>query len=402
MREPVRVGFIEATVNPETSTMALPPQGVPEAGMGAPAGSWFPGSMRRLLPWIPVLLIAAAITWLSQQPRYPFGVSLPPPLDKFAHATVFAALGLAMEWALAESRPDLPLYKRHLLVFIAVSAFGALDEFHQSFVPGRDADVFDWMADTFGGVLGLALISLSRLRSRAGWIAHSWSRGTAKRPDPSRDLILVADPHWRDELVGLDTATAAHPNADWLFLGDCFDVWVGIPGMETEAQARFLAWVKARREAGAWVGLWMGNREYFLDRHAKDFDLMGEGLGGALREEGLAFEHGDLINTADWRYRLWNLISRSGVLWAFFRLLPARTAAKIALTLEAKLRTTNREYKLAFPAEAFARAAEASEGAAFLTGHFHTDQRVGKGHALAWAYEGKFQVWRDGRVADLG
>lgn len=358
--------------------------------------------MRRLLPWLPALAIAATLTWLSQRPDYPFGVQLPHPLDKLAHAAAFGALGFAAEWAMAKTRPDLPLYKRHLLVFFAVSAFGALDECHQAFVPGRDADVLDWVADTIGGALGMAVISLSRLRARARWGAHSWSRGTARRPDASRELILVADPHWRDELVGLDAATAEHPEADWLFLGDCFDVWVGIPGMESEAQARFLAWVKARREAGRWVGLWMGNREYFLDRHAAAFDLMGEGLGGALPEEGLAFEHGDLINTADWRYRLWNLISRSGALWAFFRLLPAKTAAGLAAKLEAKLRTTNREYKLAFPMEAFARAAEAAEGTAFLTGHFHTDQRSGKGRALAWGYEGKFHAWRNSQVEDLG
>ena len=357
--------------------------------------------MRRLLPWLPVLLLAAAISWLSQQPRYPFGLHLLPPLDKFAHASVFGALGLAMEWALARTRPDLPLYKRHLFVFAAVSLYGASDEFHQRFVPGRDADVLDWLADTVGGALGMAAISLSRLRARAGWIAHSWKRGADRRPDASRDLVLVADPHWSSELVGLDAATSAHPEADWLFLGDCFDVWVGLPGMETEAQARFLAWVRARRAAGRWVGLWMGNREYFLDRHAADFDLMGEGLGGGLPEEGLAFEHGDLINTADWRYRLWNLISRSGPLWGFFRLLPAGTAARTAANLEAKLRTTNREYKLAFPREAFARAAAEAGGRTFLTGHFHTDQREGTGHALPWAFEGQFQVWRGGRIEAL-
>lgn len=357
--------------------------------------------MRRLLPWLPALLIAAAITWLSQQPRYPFGLELPPPFDKFAHASAFGLLGLAMELALARTRPDLPLYKRHLLVFFSVSAFGALDEFHQRFVPGREADVFDWMADTLGGVSGLAAASLSRLRARTRWKAHSWRRGALKRPEPSRELVLVADPHWSAELVGLEAATAAHPGADWLFLGDCFDVWVGLPGMETPAQGRFLAWVRARRAAGSWVGLWMGNREYFLDRHADDFDLMGEGLGGALPEEGLAFEHGDLINTADWRYRLWNLISRSGVLWIFFRLLPASTAARIAAGLERKLHTTNREYKLAFPREAFLRAAAEAGGRAFITGHFHTDQREGDARALPWAFEGKFQVWRNGRVEDL-
>lgn len=356
--------------------------------------------MRRLLSWLPALLLVLALTWLSQQPVPPFNLDLAPPLDKVAHAAAFGLLALMVEVALARTRPDLPLYKRHLMAFFAVSAFGALDELHQRFVPGRDCEAWDWLADTLGGGLGLAVASLSRLRARGRWMAHSWRRGALRRPDPARALILVADPHWSAELVGLEAATAAHPDADWLFLGDCFDVWVGLPGMETPAQARFLAWVRARRAAGRWVGLWMGNREYFLDRHAEAFDLMGEGLGGGLPEEGLAFEHGDLINTADWRYRLWNLISRSGPLWAFFRLLPGGTAARTAARLEAKLRTTNRDYKLAFPREAFLRAAGETEGA-FLTGHFHTDQREGRARALPWAFEGKFQVWRQGRVEDL-
>ena len=343
--------------------------------------------MRRLLSWIPVLLIAAALAWPS-----------PRPAGWLLHSASFAALGLAIEWAMARTRPDLPLYKRHLLAFFAVSLAGAACAWRLHPGPGF---TLPWLANALAGTLGMSIISLSRLRARGRWISHSWKRGNDARPDPSRNLILVADPHWSRELVGLEAATAAHPEADWLFLGDCFDVWVGLPGMETEAQARFLAWVKARRSAGRWVGLWMGNREYFLDRHAADFDLMGEGLGGGLPAEGLAFEHGDLINTADWRYRLWNLISRSGALWAFFRLLPSARAARIAAGLEAKLRTTNREYKLAFPREAFARAAAEAAGRAFLTGHFHTDQREGKGRALPWAYEGRFQVWRDGQVEDL-
>ena len=89
------------------------------------------------------------------------------------------------------------------------------------------------------------------------------------------------------------------------------------------------------------------------------------------------------------------------MLWTFFRMLPASTAARIAADLERKLHTTNREYKLAFPREAFVRAAAEAGGKVFITGHFHTDQREGNGRALAWAFEGRFQVWRGGRVEDL-
>jgi UDP-2,3-diacylglucosamine pyrophosphatase LpxH len=202
-------------------------------------------------------------------------------------------------------------------------------------------------------------------------------------------------------LTGLAEATAAHPEADWLFLGDVFDVWVGLPGMETGGQGTFLAWVGERRAAGRWVGLWMGNREYFLDGLSPQFDLLGEGTGGFLEGEALAWEHGDLINDADRPYRLWNLVSRSTPLWLVFRLLPAASARQVSAWMERKLRTTNAAYKLAFPREAFRAAAEAQAGTTFLTGHFHTHEVEANGIALPWAHEGRFMVWREGRVEAL-
>jgi hypothetical protein len=97
----------------------------------------------------------------------------------------------------------------------------------------------------------------------------------------------------------------------------------------------------------------------------------------------------------------WNLLSRSGFLWLFFRLLPAPTARNLAARIEGKLRTTNREYKLAFPREAFRAAAEAAAPSTFLTGHFHTEEREANGLALPWAFEGRFLVWKQGSVKPL-
>jgi UDP-2,3-diacylglucosamine pyrophosphatase LpxH len=281
-----------------------------------------------------------------------------------------------------------------------VAAFGLLDEAHQSFVPGREASLLDALADATGAGLGLMATLAPGFRSRRlGPL--SWQRGCGARPVPGRPLLLVADPHWGSDLSSLEAATEAHPDADWLFLGDVFDVWVGIPGMESPAQSAFLAWVDHRRAAGRWVGLWLGNREYFLDRHAARFDLMGEGVGGRLAGEGLAFEHGDLVNAGDGAYRTWNLLSRSGPLWLAFSLLPARRAAALAGTLEARLRTTNQAYKLAFPREAFAAAAVEAAPDTFITGHFHTHEVAGNGTALPWAHGGEFWVWRSGRLEPL-
>jgi len=354
--------------------------------------------MRRSWIWLLPLALAFNSFWLSSRSSLP--VSLGHPLDWFAHATEFAALALTAEVAARWTWGTVPTYRRHLAIFALASLYGMSDEIHQIFVPGRDASILDWAADSIGAVLGLGLSCLPLLWRR--WMASlGWLRGEPRRPDPSAPLVLVADPHWSGDLTGLREATAAHPGADWLFLGDVFDVWVGIPGMESPQQEAFLAWVDERRRQGRWVGLWLGNREYFLDGLSGRFDLMGEGIGGGLPAEALAWEHGDLINAADWQYRLWNLVSRSGVMWLVARALPRSTARSLAARLERSMRTTNRAYKLAFPREAFRAAAAAHAGKTFITGHFHSHEVEGNGTALPWAHDGNFMVWEQGSLKPL-
>lgn len=357
--------------------------------------------MRRIWIWsLPVAIVLGTL-WLSHQSTLPIPFSLEHPRDWLAHGVGYAALALTLELALRASAPGLPVYRRHLLIFALVSLFGLSDEFHQAFVPGRTAAFSDWLADTLAGGVGLALSCWPFARGGRG-TGTSWHRGPLRRPDPALPLILVADPHWSAELTGLRAAQAVHPQADWLFLGDAFEVWVGLPGMETPLQAEFLDWVDDRRREGRWVGFWLGNREYFLDGLAGHFDLMGEGLGGELKGEALAWEHGDLVNGADRRYRLWNLVSRSGPVWLFARLLPRSVAQALAEKLQRALHTTNAAYKLAFPREAFRAAAAEHPGSTFLTGHFHTLEREANGIALPWAHEGTFMVWQHGTVAPLG
>lgn len=314
---------------------------------------------------------------------------------RLAHALAWLALVLVAECGWRRARPDAPVYRRHLLLFALAALFAA------GWEGGRGGGGLAWLADLAGAVLGLALSTLPWLGTRR-LAGMSWRRGTARRPNPQAPLILVADPHWHATLTGLREAQAAHPDADWLFLGDIFDVWIGVPGMATPQAREFLAWVADRRREGRWVGLWLGNREYFLDCWSSQFDFMGEGIGGRLESEALAFEHGDLVNSADWRYRLWNLVSRSGPVWLFARLLPKASATALAERLHRALHTTNRAYKLAFPRAAFRAAAAEHPGETFITGHFHTHEVEANGIALPWAHEGRFAVWhgRTVRVLD--
>jgi len=63
---------------------------------------------------------------------------------------------LAHVWGILDAKGGWSKWPAWLAV-LTVSAFGVTDEWHQSFVPGRDCDVFDWLSDTLGAALAVTL-----------------------------------------------------------------------------------------------------------------------------------------------------------------------------------------------------------------------------------------------------
>jgi VanZ family protein len=104
--------------------------------------------------WGPACLWAALIFALSAQPTLP--VSLGDGRDKLAHLTAYAVLGFLLARARGAGRAAL------WLPILLGLAYAASDEIHQSFVPGRSADPFDWVADAIGVALGVLLFHLGR------------------------------------------------------------------------------------------------------------------------------------------------------------------------------------------------------------------------------------------------
>jgi VanZ family protein len=130
-----------------------------------------------LLLRLPAILATALIWFLSSQS------TLPKPkgilgFDKLQHFAAFAVLsGAVCLWV--------PLKKwksrSRLFALIAAaigSAYGIIDEVHQFFVPGRDCNVWDWIADALGAVAGAAAF--------AGFMAlagrHSLKREETTQP----------------------------------------------------------------------------------------------------------------------------------------------------------------------------------------------------------------------------
>lgn len=123
--------------------------------------------MRRALGlWGPPVAWAGVIFSLSSQP-YAGPPSLP---DWSTHGAAYALLTLLLGRALAGGLGRRLSARRALLALALATLYGASDEFHQSFVPGRHADVWDVAKDLGGALLGTALLAsglLTRLQSDA-------------------------------------------------------------------------------------------------------------------------------------------------------------------------------------------------------------------------------------------
>lgn len=121
--------------------------------------------------------IAALIVFASSRPT----IAAPDvvDIDKVGHFLVFGLLAtllcrLGSGWRAAG------------WALLAASAFGATDEWHQAYVPGRAPDALDWIADTLGAALAVSLY--------AGW-------GRYRR--------LLEQPIWRKRSVAAEAPREA-------------------------------------------------------------------------------------------------------------------------------------------------------------------------------------------------
>lgn len=107
--------------------------------------------MQKRLDFVALFLYCLLIYWLSDQQYLPT-----PELfaneDKLHHFLAYFGMGV-LTW-----RAFSHLLTRYEVLFLAslifCSFYGLSDEWHQSFVIGRNSSAADWLADTIGGFLG--------------------------------------------------------------------------------------------------------------------------------------------------------------------------------------------------------------------------------------------------------
>ena len=94
------------------------------------------------------------------------GTSLPAPDvpsfgigDKFEHFGAYFGLAVLLSLTFLYQTKNLLLKKYFLIgTLIIVTFYGMLDEFHQSFIPGRSMEFFDWLADFLGAAAGITFV----------------------------------------------------------------------------------------------------------------------------------------------------------------------------------------------------------------------------------------------------
>lgn len=129
--------------------------------------------------WLPLLAYLALIFALSAQPRLPSVVSAV--WDKALHFGAYALLTLIALRAFHLGEGPIRLVPTIVAVMLSVG-YGAIDEIHQSFVPGRSSDPLDVLADLAGSVAAaVGVWVLSR------WI---WPAG----PTSSHDRSAIGPP----------------------------------------------------------------------------------------------------------------------------------------------------------------------------------------------------------------
>ncbi|HQZ39300.1 MAG TPA: VanZ family protein [Vicinamibacterales bacterium] len=109
--------------------------------------------------WAPVAAYMALLFVLSAQPGDagpgPFPVWLAEAPDWLQHGIAYAGLGLVTLRATAAGRWRGVGCAALAAAWLIATTYGALDEFHQSFVPGRTPDIRDLTADGVGAALAL-------------------------------------------------------------------------------------------------------------------------------------------------------------------------------------------------------------------------------------------------------
>ena len=111
--------------------------------------------------WLPPLLWAGVILFGTSLPQEAVPVQTAR-FDKVLHFSIYTVFSFLLTRQISDTTSR---WRAAAIAVVFAMVFGALDEWHQRFIPGRSTEFADWQADALGAVVG-ALASIAMLRRR--------------------------------------------------------------------------------------------------------------------------------------------------------------------------------------------------------------------------------------------
>jgi len=130
-----------------------------------------PAKLKRfVIYWLPLILYCLFIYIQSAHPS-PKQIPSFPLVDKVLHVAAYGIMGILFYRAYQTLRIKDNIQLLMLLSVVSASLYGISDEIHQSFVPFREAEVADVIADIIGAFSGVwlyRLVAVYRERESGG------------------------------------------------------------------------------------------------------------------------------------------------------------------------------------------------------------------------------------------
>lgn len=129
-----------------------------------------------LVYWFPVAIYAFLIYMVSAWSQPPLPSIEIPSIDKLFHFIEYLILGYLLRRALTNQANK--FWKRYAAIFAVIFTllYGVSDEIHQSFVPEREAELFDLFSDGLGGVVAQIIYFSTSGRKKSNALSSLYRR----------------------------------------------------------------------------------------------------------------------------------------------------------------------------------------------------------------------------------
>lgn len=172
--------------------------------------------------------------------------------------------------------------------------------------------------------------------------------------------LLVGDGHFvgakneaKDFGALLDAADRKSGLREISILGDLFELWIGLAGLEQPYENEVMQHLRRFSARGVRLRYVVGNKDFFVSEWNERHQVFGEVVARSTVVDSplgrLRLAHGDLVNKDDHPYRLWRWISRSWFVSGVMKSLPRRWLRRLAVGVAERMKATNRYHKSYFP-----------------------------------------------------